>query len=711
MPIVKVSSATLVFPETAGSYKAGVPASGGAPTHIYFRVNFASVTTVAGSSISIRIGDATYSVPGSGDATDVNASYQIMVASPMNGRLSLALPTLQGTLAGSTIRVTIPKIIIDTTPPVIINSGNFFSVPANGWYKSGKKLSFAVKFSEPVVCGFASVSLKKASGSTIGNMIIDMPSGWTAKGSDTLVFSYTVIDGDNAAAGVVPDSTIVGAITDIAGNPLASGAINAATLPDVIIDTVQPSMSIVVPTAKTYMVGDELIWTANYSEPVYISGQPTLPLTVGTQATFAAYHSGAGTTAIKFRYIVPINALDTDGITVSPTLLIRSGDGMGDKAGNVAIWSSGSTTGVKIDGVAPTTPTISLTTDAGKSDRDRITSNGEITVVCEEGATAEYSTDSAVWSALSPTLAEGKNQIFVRAKDAAGNVSRPRPFDVTLDTVQPATLSARLLVDTGSSGSDTITNKTTVLVLNNAMELGATLEFSINNGSTWIKTNPGDAIKTDGTKSVMVRQTDVAGNISTPVTAELIRDTTPPVMPTVTLETDTGRLATDLITKTDGLAVVATGGTAEYSVDGGMCWSSSFKGAEGRNSVVVRSVDTAGNPSPRKTFTFTLDTEAPLKPTIVMRKKGPLTIEAVGATVQANGYLGVFNVGDKFEITDVGNGDNRVWVSNDGSTWRLWDSIFVPQTGDNRLIYARLEDKAGNYSPTVSMPYKYTAPA
>ena len=243
------------------------------------------------------------------------------------------------------------------------------------------------------------------------------------------------------------------------------------------------------------------------------------------------------------------------------------------------------------------------------------------------------------------------------------------------------------------------------------MELGATLEFSINNGSTWIKTNPGDAIKTDGTTNVMVRQTDAAGNISTPVTAQVIRDTTPPVIPTVALTTDTGRLATDLITKTDGLTVVATGGTAEYSVDGGMCWSSSFKGAEGRNSVIVRSVDVAGNPSPRKTFTFTLDTEAPLKPTIVMRKKGPLTIEAAGTKVEANGYLGVFNVGDKFEITDVGNGDNLVWVSNSGSSWRLWDGIFVPQTGDNRLIYARLEDKAGNYSETVSMPYKYTAPA
>ena len=699
-----------MFPGTAGTYKAGVPAGGGDPTRIYFNVNFASVTEVVGSSISIRIGDATYSVPGAGDATDVNATYQIPIAPPMNGRLSLALPTLQGTLAGSIIRVTIPKIIIDTTPPVVANSGNFFSVPANGWYKAGKQISFAVKFSEPVVCGpNNSVQLKKTGGEVIGDMFVTSGSG-----TDTLVFSRTVAAGNDAATGVLTGDTIVSPaedLTDVAGNPLASLAINAATLPNVIIDTVQPSMSIVVPTAKTYMVGDELIWTANYSEPVYISGQPTLPLVVGTQATFAAYHSGAGTTAIKFRYIVPINALDTDGITVSPTLLIRSGDGMGDKAGNVAIWSSGSTTGVKIDGVAPTTPTISLTTDTGKSDRDRITSNGEITVVCEEGATAEYSTDSAVWSALSPTLAEGKNQIFVRAKDAAGNVSRPRPFDVTLDTVQPATLSARLLVDTGSSGSDTITNKTAVLVLNNAMELGATLEFSINNGSTWIKTNPGDAIKTDGPKSVMVRQTDVAGNISTPVTAELIRDTTPPAMPTVTLETDTGRLATDLITKTDGLTVVATGGTAEYSVDGGMCWSSSFKGAEGRNSVVVRSVDTAGNPSPRKTFTFTLDTEAPLKPTIVMRKKGPLTIEAVGATVQANGYLGVFNVGDKFEITDVGNGDNLVWVSNDGSTWRLWDSIFVPQTGDSRLIYARLEDKAGNYSPTVSMPYKYTAPA
>jgi len=699
MPTPRVSSTVCNLAK--GSYCVG--------NNIDFVVTFSLSVVTAGSTLPLTIGGVSYeSSPLSGAGTSI--TYRLAIATPMNGRLLIAGGLSGGTVSGLAVSTHLPVIFIDTTPPVIANSGNFFSVPANGWYKAGKKLSFAVKFSEPVVCGpNNAVQLKNPAGEVIGDMFVT-----SGEGTDTLVFSRTVIAGDDAATGVVTGSAILSGaddITDIAGNHIASLAINVATLPDVIIDTVRPSMSMTVPTAKTYMIGDELIWTANYSEPVYISGQPTLPLTVGTQATFAAYHSGAGTTAIKFRYVVPINALDTDGITVSPTLLIRSGDGMGDKAGNVAIWSSGSTTGVKIDGVAPTTPTVSLTTDTGKSDRDRITSNGAITVACQTGSTAEYSTDSAVWSALSPTLDEGKNQIFVRAKDAAGNVSRPRPFDVTLDTVQPATLSARLRIDTGSSDTDHITNKTTVLVLNDAMEVGATLEFSINSGSTWIKTNPGDAIKTDGTTKVWVRQTDVAGNSSTHVEAEVIRDTAPPVMPTVALTKDTGRLATDLITKTDGLTVVATGGTAEYSVDGGMCWSSSFKGAEGRNSVIVRSVDVAGNPSPRKTFTFTLDTEAPLKPTIVMRKKGPLTIEAAGTTVEANGYLGVFNVGDKFEITDVGNGDNLVWVSNSGSSWRLWDGIFVPQTGDNRLIYARLEDKAGNYSETVSMPYKYTAPA
>ncbi|MFP3541058.1 hypothetical protein, partial [Pseudomonas sp. SIMBA_044] len=55
---------------------------------------------------------------------------------------------------------------------------------------------------------------------------------------------------------------------------------------------------------------------------------------------------------------------------------------------------------------------------------------------------------------------------------------------------------------------------------------------------------------------------------------------------------------------------IETGATAQYSIDNGPHWSTSFSAVEGLNNVQVRQIDVAGNTSSASSLSFTLDTSA-----------------------------------------------------------------------------------------------------
>jgi hypothetical protein len=114
-------------------------------------------------------------------------------------------------------------------------------------------------------------------------------------------------------------------------------------------------------------------------------------------------------------------------------------------------------------------------------------------------------------------------------------------------------------------------------------------------------------------------------------------DTTPPIAPDVTLTDDTGISTTDRITQVGTLNVtgVETDASVEYSIDGGATWSGSFLAAEGLNTVLVRQTDVAGNVSGVTSFSFTLDTTAPvLNPTFSSPQ--PFLVNELGISVASN---------------------------------------------------------------------------
>ena len=213
-----------------------------------------------------------------------------------------------------------------------------------------------------------------------------------------------------------------------------------------------------------------------------------------------------------------------------------------DAAGNQSAVGSAYT--ATFDQVAPSAPTLTLTSDTGSSSTDRLTNNGSITVAgLEAGATWQYSTNrGSSWSAaLAATttafsVAPGSYttaQVQVRQIDAAGNSSLAlTSFPAfTVDTIAPnttATITAvndNLGVIKGNLADGAFTDDTTPTIsgtISAAPAFGETLR--IFNGDTFLgiatvnytaKTwsfTPSTPLD-NGFYAVSARVSDAAGNL------------------------------------------------------------------------------------------------------------------------------------------------------------------------------------------------------
>ncbi|WP_216639206.1 Ig-like domain-containing protein [Variovorax paradoxus] len=125
-----------------------------------------------------------------------------------------------------------------------------------------------------------------------------------------------------------------------------------------------------------------------------------------------------------------------------------------------------------------------------------------------------------------------------------GNESKPSgSFVVNVDTTPPtakATLSA-IGTDTGTSSSDFVTSDRTLVAtvtVDKAMEPGATVQISLDNGRTWNKASPvgGDTYQfdttatalADGSHTFLARVVDAAGNAGSPTSQVIVIDTSAP---------------------------------------------------------------------------------------------------------------------------------------------------------------------------------------
>lgn len=293
---------------------------------------------------------------------------------------------------------------------------------------------------------------------------------------------------------------------------------------------------------------------------------------------------------------------------------------------------------IALDTVAPVAPTVALTaaSDTGSSATDTITNDTTPTVRVTFNNTATDGTAAVVGNTVAVSsgggvvgnatltsidvtngyvdvtvaalVGDGAHAFTAAITDVANNASAASAaLNITLDTTL-ATPAITLATDSAVT-TDGITNSGVVNVTN--LEAGATWEYSLNAGTLWTPgTGTSVTLTGDGAKSMTVRQTDVAGNVSAASTALAFTLDTVAAAPTVALTSDSG--AADNISTVGTLNVtgIETGATVEYSTNGGTTWGPTFTAAAGLNAVQVRQTDIAGNFG-TATFSFTLDNAAP----------------------------------------------------------------------------------------------------
>ncbi|RZV22613.1 Ig-like domain-containing protein, partial [Acinetobacter baumannii] len=282
--------------------------------------------------------------------------------------------------------------------------------------------------------------------------------------------------------------------TDAAGNSSSVNDTHTYT-----VDTVAPNAPVLNPI--------------NATDPVSGQAEPGSTVTVtypdGTTATVVAGTDGSWSVPN------PGNLVDGDTVTATAT----------DPAGNTSLPGTGT---VSADITAPVVALDDvLTNDSTPALTGTVNDPTATVVVNVDGVDyPAVNNGDGTWTLADntlPTLADGPHTITVTATDAAGNVGNDTAV-VTIDTVAPVvSFTDASTNDTTPALTGTIDDPTaTVVVTVDGVDYPA-----LNNGDgTWTLADNTLPVLADGPHTVSVTATDVAGNVSTPVTGTVTVDAT-----------------------------------------------------------------------------------------------------------------------------------------------------------------------------------------
>ena len=210
------------------------------------------------------------------------------------------------------------------------------------------------------------------------------------------------------------------------------------------------------------------------------------------------------------------------------------------------------------------------------------------------------------------TMVEGANTIYAYSFD--GGWAGPHRLVITLDTIAPIFTFTGITVDSGLSGTDRITNDTTLVWSGTMSEAGTLLIEHRLIGGPWVTfasglpspAGPGNIGPTlplsDGVREFRITPTDIAGNTGTAVTFIVTTDTAAPNAPAITGITTDSNTPADFIT-TDRTLIFS--GTAEAGSS--ITLSRAGVGVVGTgvtNNLGVWTVDLTATTLPYATMTF-----------------------------------------------------------------------------------------------------------
>ncbi|MBE3533558.1 BapA/Bap/LapF family large adhesin [Enterobacter cloacae complex sp. I3] len=558
---------------------------------------------------------------------------------------------------------------------------------------------------------------------------------------DGVDIGTTVADGLGAWS-ITPDTpiaegqhTLTAVATDAAGN--ISGVSNSW---GIIIDSVAPDAPVI-----TQVVDDvpERLGALNSGDSTNDT-TPTLNGTAEPGSTVTIRQDGVDLTTI---------VIDSSGTwTYTPTTPLVNGTYTftavtTDGAGNTSQPSGGFT--LTVDTTPPAAATIATVTDdvggvngpltSGDTTDDTTptlsgTAPADAVITVYDGTTLLGTATldgSGGWS-FTPVipLTDGPHTLTVHATDAAGNTTISTPFELTVDTVPPATPEIPAITvnpdgtemplnpgettrDTTPTLSGTGNPGDTVTIYNGGVKLDDVLVDGTGNW-TWTPATP----LPNGTYDITLTVTNVDGTgnesaPSQPVTITI--DTDAPTAPAAPVITDsvsqiTGPVpdggttndprpvlsgtgtANDVINITDTVNGTPTiVGTVTVDSNGNWSWRPDSNIGEGSHVYTATATDEAGNVSdPSPAITITVDTVAPDVPVfdaVGGQPNGGLITDAtptVGGTGTTGDTVIVYNNGVEVGRVDVVNGE--------------WSFVLPPQQDGLLNITVAGVDAAGNVS-------------
>lgn len=443
-------------------------------------------------------------------------------------------------------RSTALQITIDTSAPGV----NSVAVPADGTYQTGETLTFNVNFNEAVLVdtsgGTPRIALTVGGTTRYATYV-------SGSGSNTLVFSYVVVNGDSDSDGITVGalSTNGGSVRDIAGNDASTTINGMGSTTAVLVDGTVASVTGISATSGngSYGAGSTITITVDFSSAVDVDttgGTPSLSLSSGGTAI---YIGGSGTGTLTFSYTVGAGQNSADLDYSRANALQLNGASITESSNHRAVavtlaapgsaGSLGANKNLVIDTVAPTAvnQSVFFSADTGNSGIDLITKTAAQTINGTLSGT--LASDESVWVSLdngshwtkatvtgsnwalsSQTLNAGGNTLQVRVQDAAGNYgpvfAAAYVLDATAPTVSISSNTSTLKAGEAATITFTFSEQVSDFTLGDLTATGGTLSnFSTTTDPLVYTVTFTPSAGFSGSASVTLGNnlyTDIAGN-------------------------------------------------------------------------------------------------------------------------------------------------------------------------------------------------------
>ena len=469
---------------------------------ITITVTLSEAVTVTGGTPTLSLNDGSTATYTGGTGTSANPlTFTYTVGSGNTSVSALAVTGLSlngatvadaaGNAASlSSVSATFAGLQVNTAIPVITAVS---ASPTAGDLDAGKTVTITLAFDKAVtVKGKPTLTLSDGANATYAN----------GSGTSALTFTYTVAAGQTTTdlAVMVVNVPTGASIKDTSGDAASLALPSSANL-GLQIDTTAPTITAVASpqTGEDLNAGKTVAITLTMSEPVVVTGTPTLTLSDGGTAT---YVNGSGTTTLTFDYTA---AAGQNASNLSVTKLNTTGASIQDEAGNALKPALPAITalGIQIDTKAPTVTTESASAppndlNAGKTAVITLTMSeavdvtGTPTLTLNDGGTATYVNGSGTSTlTFDYTVGPGQNTTALKITgfgpagsiiDLAGNALATMPstsLGLQVDTVTPAVSSVSSSHALGTAVGDEIA---ITLKMNEAVTGSGTPELLLNNG-------------------------------------------------------------------------------------------------------------------------------------------------------------------------------------------------------------------------------------